>query len=99
MKSAPLTCTGNKIVVAAETVRSGDDDGMVTPYVLLISAATLTGATLAMTATEYLPGQYDGVADAYRGGTRSMDSENDEEEYTGKKTAKIVLKADSKSIP
>jgi hypothetical protein len=99
VKSAPLTCTGNKIVVAAEVIRSGDDDGMVTPYVLLISAATLTGATLAMSATEYLPGQYDGVTDAYRGGTRAKNDENDEEGNIGKKTAKIVLKADSKCIP
>lgn len=98
IKSAPLTCTGNKIVVAAETIRSGDDDSAVTPYVLLISGAVLTGATLAMTAAEYIPDQYDGVADAYRGGSRAEDGDADQEGPCA--APQVVLKVDTKgAIP
>ena len=98
IKTAPLTCTGNKIVVAAETIRDGDDDGAVTPYVLLISGAVLTGATLAMTAAEYIPAQYDGIVDAYRGGARA---EGDGGSEGGPcDTPQIVLKVPAKgAIP
>ena len=95
VNTTSIFCTGNKLEVTAEVIREGDEDGSSSPFVLIVSASMLTGAALAMTAAEYVPVVFDGVAESYRGMYATRDEDGGDEESGDKKCkAAVVIKPD-----